>query len=235
MVLALRQSMLIPSTNFVGILEEEAAPVVTVSFVGHTVDAADASVYTFTNHAIGTATADRIVVVSIHKEGGTPNSTSVTIGGNVAPQYAMGQGGTVLASLHGLVVAAGTTATIAVTLGAVASRCCIGVWAVYGANSTVFDAQGNNQADGTSITLDSVDLAANGAAIIVATHPDPKSPWDINIGTEDFDEAIDAGGSHAAGVTYAPTPASTTQDFTATFPNTANGHDTIAAVSFQPA
>ncbi len=133
-----------------------------ITFVAATSDTSDSTTYTFTNHAIGTAAADRCVVVEIMSRRGAATVTtidSVTIGGNAAAvleQLSVEESSA--ASVFGiaaLTVAAGTTATIVVTFSASMLRARVAVSAMTGAATCGTASQtGENEANDPTFDLD---------------------------------------------------------------------------------
>jgi hypothetical protein len=112
-----------------------------LSYVATVSDTTDASSYTFTGAAIGTAAADRIVLAVVYFRTTADAAISgVTIGGNAATQVVglanltAGAGGYV--GIWALAVASGTTADIVVTTSANALRCIVDVYKATGINAT---------------------------------------------------------------------------------------------------
>lgn len=146
-------------------------------YVGSTGDATNAQNYTFTNHAIGDAAADRLVVVVITWEvnsGGTINLSTVSIGGNAASIVRQDVTPTTRqahSAIATLAVPSGTTATIAVGLSSTnANSCAVHVYALYGLTSmTPFDhnGAGGQAAPSVSTTLN---IPAGGIAIAGSSH-----------------------------------------------------------------
>lgn len=114
----------------------------TETYQGHTNNISAAASYTFTSAAIGTAAANRDVVVGTDCSGGATieTVTGVTIGGSSATQSVVSTqaaAGDPLTGLWILPVAAGTTATIVINLSNnKTTQCSIDVWATYGLTST---------------------------------------------------------------------------------------------------
>lgn len=102
----------------------------------------DTTTYTFTNTAIGAATADRIVIVGVGGAAvGLCTSTVLTIAGSTATVICDGSfaktGNGYISKLYMLAVPSGTTATIVSTFSAAAGRSGICVWSAYGCTTTV--------------------------------------------------------------------------------------------------
>lgn len=110
------------TTNLAGFGGKSRGPLgaLTLTYVGSSVDGTNATDFTFTDHAIGTAASDRLVIVGViyQNNGDTAATapTSLTIGGSPATIHGsqLGTGtnecGITIASK---VVPSGTTATIA--------------------------------------------------------------------------------------------------------------------------
>jgi hypothetical protein len=112
-----------------------------ISFVQATGDASNASTYTFTNHPIGSASSDRIVIVGVMIRGlggvfSPIDISSVTVGGNaatlLAKQKRVDDEVNVL-GIYAIAVPSGTTATIVANLTQSVLRCAIHVYSVTGA------------------------------------------------------------------------------------------------------
>ena len=108
---------------------------VTLEYVGNAVSGANATAYTFSSHALGTAGATRQVVVGAS---GTTSSviavSTLTVAGVsaalVVASPAAGEGST---ELWVAAVPTGTTGDIVVTWASAQARCGIGVWAIFDA------------------------------------------------------------------------------------------------------
>lgn len=142
--------------------------VVTSAYVGGTNNGTSGTSFTFTNHAIGTADANRKVVVVAYPNGSSVTDISgITIGGNAANQdvkLTSISNGPI--GIYSLAVAAGTTATIVVNTTGTAARCRIEVYTVTGniAIPTVLDTGTGYTASGTSVN--DILTTAPGTAII---------------------------------------------------------------------
>jgi len=176
-------------TQLVGFAAAAAVPV-TVSYTASAGDATDATAYTFSSQAIGTAGANRKVVVgtSCTRSAGAATSVStLTIGGVsatlvvAAPTDGVNDRPTEFWQAD---VPTGTTADIVVTWGDAAVRCGIGVWAVYDAASAANDT-GSSVADPMTDTLN---IPANGVAIGFSNSSGGTPATHVWTGlTEDFD------------------------------------------------
>jgi hypothetical protein len=196
----------------------------------------------FSAVAIGTASSDRIVVVSVVNKMATstlPNSTvtGVTIGGVSAAQATIQRTSQHENSIWWLLVTSGTTATIAVTISSGSGwsdGVCIQVGTITGSatasvSSTVtatppFYAFTNSNA-GT------VTVATGGVAVISGVNdssPGTTSWTNTTSSSSDFDQSFTASGGIAASLAHATASAIVTQAVT-----TSGGSGWISA-SFQP-
>ena len=160
----------------------------TVSFTESDTSSADATAYTFSGVAIGTASATRKVVVATCTNGAA-NVSTLTIGGASASFVAVG----VIASepvnrieLWQADIASGTTADIIVTWADSTSRCGIGVWDVNGASDFIYDV-GSSEADPGSVTMQ---VPAGGICIGGVFTGDSNTSWTGL--TERYDDQIEA-------------------------------------------
>jgi hypothetical protein len=160
----------------------------TVSFTESDTSSADATAYTFSGVAIGTASATRKVVVAACTNGAA-NVSTLTIGGASASFVAVG----VIAGepvnrieLWQADIASGTTADIIVTWADSTSRCGIGVWDVNGASDFIYDV-GSSEADPATVTMQ---VPAGGICIGGVFTGDSDTSWTGL--TEDYDDQIEA-------------------------------------------
>lgn len=104
------------------------------TYIGSTASASDLTTYTFTDHAIGAAASDRLVVVVVHLSAAASRTlSSLTIGGNSATINGttnVGSGSGVLTAIAYLQVTSGTTATIVVTASGGCLGCQIDVYSL---------------------------------------------------------------------------------------------------------
>lgn len=153
-----------------------------ITFVGTTGDTTNAATYTFTNHAIGTASSDRCVVVAIHGSYGAVGITldSVTIGGNAASilyQQDADNGSNItrLAAVASLLVTTGTTATIVINTSVTMTRARIATYALTGtADCTTLADSDFSEATDPSVALD---VPANGSALGACTDTVSAFTW----------------------------------------------------------
>lgn len=171
-----------------------ASGTATATYVTATGSTANATAYTFTNHAIGTAAADRIVVVAFWGNGTTTTSgATVTIGGNNATVPAGSNINTtdLEAGFAYLAVAAGTTATIVVTFSGAKSRAGISVWSVTGSSGTPTDTD-ETTATGTSAALSALTVPSNGCGVFLAAHQNTTTTgWGWTNANERDDQTVE--------------------------------------------
>lgn len=155
----------------VSVAQGEATEV-NLTYIGSTNNTGGGTTATFTNHAIGAASSDRLVVVGINYEDpGQPVISGVTIGGVSATEAVQVQSSNRGCSgIFYLKVTSGTTADIVVTYALGIDRSRINVWTIkdQGQDAAVATDSGN-AASGTGLSM-SVDIPANGCAIAVDTH-----------------------------------------------------------------
>lgn len=155
---------------------------------------ANASAYTFSGKAIGAASSDRRVIVTIHSRSDTGSAprtiSSVTVGGIVATINKDAQGSSRAGSA--IVTAAvpiGTTADIVVTFSGGCTQCGIGVYSATGLTSNVAMDADQSTSDPATATLDStVNGFVIGAVSIISSTT--GAAW--TNATEDYDTASGA-------------------------------------------
>jgi hypothetical protein len=128
--------------------------------------------FTFTSANIGTAAADRHVLVCIGLRGGVDSGTlsSVTIGGTAATIHSSSTlsipaSATQIAAIAGRTIAAGTTATVVVTVSVNMTICFCRVYTMTGQQSTtVFNAANATASNAASVSVN-VNVPSNGALL----------------------------------------------------------------------
>jgi hypothetical protein len=116
-------------------------------------DGADLTTYTFSSQAIGTAAADRYVIVGVGGANTGSNPSSVTIGGVSATNVVQTNGGIHSGSLWIALVPTGTTANIVVVWPSGLNRCGIGVWSATGLSGTAANDTASSNASPGSATV----------------------------------------------------------------------------------
>lgn len=124
-----------------------------------TANVASGSSYTFSATAVGTAHAQRIVLLGVMQ---TQTISALTVAGNAASLVdSNGQ-----FSLWQVALASGTTADIVVTISVgTSARCVVAVWAGYPASSTKVDS-GNDTKSGTTDAVISDLECVNGGFVV---------------------------------------------------------------------
>lgn len=204
----------------------------TASYVGDTTSTTGASTYTFTNHAIGTAAADRKVIVVVQgiQNGTSALSPTVTIGGNAASAEVVANGdvdiffGRNFSGIYSLDVPSGTTATIVVNFGGTMYDATVFVYAangLQGAASDTASAAGGGTASPADV---SVDVANGGIIIGGASSYDHSSPGATWSGATKDDFATLYSNDYRSVASYSASSAETPRAVTVTFPTFDNNH-----------
>lgn len=169
----------------------------TIAFVANTVDFVGRTVYTFSGHAIGTAAANRTVIVGV---GGNANNraiSGVTIAGNPMTPVSgtANTAGTGTTEFFEFPLAAGTTADIVVTWSGAQQRCSIYVFEANGVGTSNDSAIDFNPNDVTLTVLE------GGVVASIGINNDNRTNTWTGI-TEEFDDAATniygSGGSKAS-------------------------------------
>lgn len=133
-----------------------ASNIITVTYIAGTNINTAGTTFTFTSASIGTANANRRVVVAIYTNGSSvSNISSVTIGGVSADQdIKITTITTGPLAIYSRAVATGTTATIVVNTTGTAARCRIQVYSIVGTTSipVINNTDSNRIASTTSIS-----------------------------------------------------------------------------------
>lgn len=172
-----------------------------VDTTAHPVSTTDLTTYTFSAAALGTAAANRIILVAVHGANAlaaSANISTVTVDGNSAArviQLLTDTNSNRAAAIYAVALAAGTAGDVVVTFGAGQSRAGIGVSAMYGAASAVASdtdsatSTAGNPSTGGNVTLT---VPAKGVALGVST-----SGGGVTVGctwtglTERYDQAME--------------------------------------------
>lgn len=163
---------------------------VVLAFQANTVDGSNLTTYTFASAALGTAAANRKIVVGITATGGTGNTTvsSCTVNGvsgTLVKASAIAAGGEEC-ELWQAEVPSGTTGNIVVVHSGSKGSCAIGVYALYGAALAATDT-GISTANPLT---DVLDIPAGGVAIGVARCGSSATFTWTNL-TETYDAAME--------------------------------------------
>jgi hypothetical protein len=136
------------------------------TYIGQTIDTVDRSTYTFNSVNVGTAAANRRIVVGIVSRVtlGTDTLNSVTCNGNamalVAESTRSGNPATVV-SLYEIVEPSGTTANFVVTFSATTSHCSLDVFTVANSNGVKTDTLTSTAVNPTG----TITVPTNGCAV----------------------------------------------------------------------
>lgn len=170
-----------------------------VSYAATDTSSVSGTSYTFASTAIGTAAADRYIVLAVSSNGSSSNPTasSVTVAGTSCTKTAadtdVSSGRPTIALwVTNSAITSGTTADIVVTYGSTNSVCSIGVWAVYGITSATPTATQNTKYSVGSTTTFSAALSLPTDGIVISAESSSATSatnisWSIV--TEDFDAA----------------------------------------------
>lgn len=183
-----------------------------ITYVTSYASTSNATTYSFSSSSIGTASADRLVVVVVENgvigASAARTLSSGTIGGVSATVHTgtsdadTGPANPVAVDMMSLVVASGTTATIAVTLSGLASCCKISIYTVTGYRSTtptVYTGAGTLTAQTVAITGSHPYGAGIGGAVSSATATTFSLSTDGPAIVEDSDSVIRSGITGCAG------------------------------------
>jgi hypothetical protein len=177
-----------------------AGPLV-IEYLTAAVNATDLTTYTFSTQSLGTAAADRKIVLGISTRGSAQRSiSSVTIGGVTATVLATQSFGGSTFNRMALYVAdvpTGATGDVVVTFSGSVLRCGVGLWKVTGANSAQLAHDvGAVTGDPSSKTLV---VPANGGVIAYSFAADGTAPRTVTWtnATERFDAAVEGNMAHS--------------------------------------
>jgi hypothetical protein len=213
------------------------------AFIDSVESTLDATSYTFTGHACGTADAARLVVVGIvlSHAGLNRSISSVTIGGSAATMAAdTSSGGPIgnmrVSAIYYRAIAAGTTTTTVVTANNPCDSCAIAVWAIYPTSSTPVDAVSDSNASAASLSASNVAITAGGMLVGVSNHNGGGATTFTWSGTDsvshNVNNVLGDSGNNWSACTVSCSETLTTGDLTASFTSTHNVG--IAAASWGP-
>jgi hypothetical protein len=178
----------LPSTAMLTVTEMHGfnaggASTPSVTFVGCTASTTDATTYTYTDHATGTAAANRVNIIGVMAEDSADNFevSTMTVGGSSATErfdqsnvsYPLEQ------ALYVFANASGTTATIEVTFSEAITGSAICVWAAYSlASTTPVDTGSDNTPSGGLLSF-SYSTPANSITVGIGTDASNSAfAWD---------------------------------------------------------
>lgn len=171
------------------------APDATISSTDHKVSTANATTYTFTTTAIGTAASDRLIIVACSADGSAARTlNSGTIAGVSATVFATTNNGNACFAFMIALVPTGTTGDIVITWSGGCVRAGIGVWAAYNVQSTTpTDRQQSSASNSVSVNISAGGVGAGGACNDNATTP--NFSWTQF--TENYDEQEEPNFNHS--------------------------------------
>ncbi len=198
------------------------------------VDTDNLTIYNnFTNIAIGAPHAKRYVVVTIMPATGSARTVdAVTIGGASAAAIVASpaSSGDLTTAIWGLLVPAGYTATIEVTLSGSATACVIGVYAIYPASTTPVDS-GNMEDTNNGAIISNIATTAGGWAIACSHHSNNNTTtWAWNGGdsvVEDLNGSTES--ENFSTVHFETADTATADDMSVTWVTSNNGSACIAS------
>lgn len=200
----------------------------TVAFASSAVSGAATSSRNYGTLSLGTAAADRKIVV-ISSQANTINATSVSVAGNAAAKISADVvGATANLSIWIVAVAAGATGNVTVGYSGSSDRGGVGIYAVYGASSTPSDTGSSTANPGT----DTIDVVAGGVVVAGYFTGGATSTYTWTNVTEGYDQTVDASYTHT-GAAAAFAGAQTGLAITAT-PSGSPSERAFAVVSLPP-
>jgi hypothetical protein len=140
---------------------------VTLSYTDSATSSSNGPTVTYSTRSLGTAAADRIILVGVIGNDNSRTVSSVTVGGvsaSITVNTFTGASAAHCIYIWQAAVPSGTTGNIVVTFSGTVSDSGIGVWALYNANSTA-TATATNSSNPLSTTIN---VPANGALVGIA-------------------------------------------------------------------
>lgn len=202
-----------------------ATPDATISHTATVNDGSDLSIYTFLSTAIGTAAANRTILVGIASNA-VDVSTVLLDATSMSSVVALG-GANRRCSLWQADFASGTTASLVITFASGAQDCGVDVWAAYGIGLTN-DTQ-TSTANPMSATLS---IPAGGVAVGIATNFSAAATFTWGEMTEDSDQVIAGSGN----ISYTASSRASASAISPTVTCTPSGasNERMALASFSP-
>ena len=205
---------------------------ITMTYESSSITGSDLTTYTFSSQALGTADADRMIILGIGGNGvGTPTPSTVTVAGITPTLIAESEdaGASGLTSyMYYAMVPTGTTGDVVVTWSGAMLECGCAIWRVIGGRQSGFVSTTASSSD----PLNTIFTAPRGSVwAAYAQIPDGGATWTGDL-TEDFDAVGEtnrnhSGASKTSGFTGTTISANITVDM-----GTANG--TVTAVGIRP-
>lgn len=199
---------------------------------------AGVSSYTWTSFDIGTAAADRIVLVCVANRDPVTSDTptAMTIGGVSATALTSPfNGGTIVVRWFAAVVPTGTTADIFVQFSGAVNSGCISVYAVYGSELPQIDEAGDNSLTGNALSADVAVTDGDAVFAVAAADTSTQSAsvgW--TVGPTEDQESVVTSALRASSASLIVSADDATYTVTATFGGAPLGGWAMAAVVFGP-
>lgn len=202
------------------------------AYLGNAIDSADLATYTFPAFALGSADANRQIIVGFAtRAGGARTIVSATIGGVSATidiQQASGQNDQV--AILRAKVPSGSTGDIVVELSGGSSRAGIFVYRCIASSLTLHDSDSGGGSTSVNMFLDG---AAGGVAVGVAGVRQNSTNYAVFSGlTENDWTTPEVGALLASGASHAFISAESNRAITAASPNGVNYHVAAAVASY---
>lgn len=145
-----------------------------LTYRGHYESATDATSYTSTASALGTASSDRVVIVALASgtSGANANFSAVTVGGVSATRIVntTGGGSTRLLEMWFALVPSGSTGDIVVTASSTVQRLALDWWTITGTTQTTYAARNAANVEvntnGGSISSTALTVPTGGVGIV---------------------------------------------------------------------
>lgn len=205
----------------------------TVLYTANAVTTTSTTTFTFSSLAIGTAGSNRVIVVTIHSQGGsdTDKPTNVTVGGTGLSEIVSNEGSdSNFAVIWAGAVSTGTTGNVVVTWPASRDRCGVGVWAVYDSDTSAHDTLVSSAVPGTG-TIDCPDGGVIIGGYTISSSASRTFTW---AGIDENYEHTMQWALTATGASKAFETAQTGLTVTCT-PSGSASHKSMAVASFGPA
>lgn len=174
-----------------------AASLLTMSFITNVPGNSDATSYNFTGTDIGTASADRYIVVCVYaRRSGAAVNSSCTVAGQAMTKVV---GGTISTTdnlcaiwISDAPVTSGTTAAIVVGFNATMLRCSIGVYTITGGTPVLADTASDSGGADPNV---SIDVPVGGVVVATAGNANNVTTTWTGV-TEDFTDLIESSNTH---------------------------------------
>ena len=190
------------ATQLVGFgVAASAAPPAAAVFTANSSSAVASSTYSFTSQSLGTAAADRYVVVGVAGQSGSGAVavSSMTIGGISASQLVSMSETNNSIEFWIAAVPTGTTGTVTVNWAAQRARCAIVIWAVTGLVSSVVAGSAQETGFGSTAGDGTINVAAGGVALgMTYDGGTANRSWTWSSLTESLDTTFGGGRSYSA-------------------------------------